>query len=70
MLRKARETWAESAHQLVHISNGRSGFNDRQHADLIKTMPACYAGAPWIEIEAKSKEEAIDSLRPWLASLT
>ncbi|MFC5481208.1 UV DNA damage repair endonuclease UvsE [Massilia suwonensis] len=69
MLRKARQTWAEPAHQLVHISNGRSGFNDRQHADLIETMPACYAGAPWIEIEAKSKEEAIDGLRPWLASL-
>jgi UV DNA damage endonuclease len=66
---KARATWAEPAHQLVHISNGRSGFNDRQHADLIDTMPACYAQAPWIEIEAKSKEEAIDALRPWLTSL-
>ena len=66
---KARATWADPAHQLVHISNGRSGFNDRQHADLIDTMPACYAQAPWIEIEAKSKEEAIDALRPWLASL-
>ena len=69
MFRKARQTWAEPAHQLVHISNGRTGFNDRQHADLIDTMPACYAGAPWIEIEAKSKEEAIDGLRPWLTSL-
>jgi UV DNA damage endonuclease len=69
MFRKARETWSEPAHQLVHISNGRTGFNDRQHADLIDTMPACYAGAPWIEIEAKSKEEAIDGLRPWLHSL-
>ncbi len=66
---RARETWADPAHQLVHISNGRSGFNDRQHADLIDTMPACYAQAPWIEIEAKSKEEAIDALRPWLTSL-
>lgn len=66
---RARETWADPAHQLVHISNGRSGFNDRQHADLIDTMPACYAEAPWIEIEAKSKEEAIDALRPWLSSL-
>ena len=69
MFQKARQTWAEPAHQLVHISNGRTGFNDRQHADLIDTMPACYAGAPWIEIEAKSKEEAIDGLRPWLTSL-
>ena len=69
MLLKARATWANPAHQLVHISNGRSGFNDRQHADLIDTMPGCYAAAPWIEIEAKSKEEAIDGLRPWLKSL-
>ena len=69
MLLKARATWADPAHQLVHISNGRSGFNDRQHADLIDTMPGCYAGAPWIEIEAKSKEEAIGGLRPWLESL-
>ena len=69
MLRKARATWAEPAHQLVHISNGRSGFNDRQHADLIDTMPACYAAAPWIEIEAKSKEEAIGGLQDWLKSL-
>ncbi|TWI69776.1 UV-damage endonuclease [Pseudoduganella lurida] len=65
MLAKARSTWAEPAHQLVHISNGREGFNDRQHADLIETMPAAYAGAPWIEIEAKAKEEAIRKLRPW-----
>mgnify|MGYP000332849798 CR=1 FL=1 len=68
-LRKARETWAEPAHQLVHISNGRSGFNDRQHADLIESMPACYAEAPWIEIEAKAKEEAIDGLQTWLKTI-
>jgi UV DNA damage endonuclease len=67
MLAKARDTWAEPAQQLVHISNGRSGFNDRQHADLISTMPACYAEAPWIEIEAKLKEEAIAGLRGWKA---
>jgi hypothetical protein len=40
-----------------------------QHADLIDTMPACYAQAPWIEIEAKSKEDALDGLRPWLKSI-
>ena len=69
MLLKARETWAVPEHQLVHISNGRAGFNDRQHADLIDTMPASYARAPWIEIEAKLKEEAIQGLRPWLATV-
>jgi UV DNA damage endonuclease len=63
MLNKARDTWPDPAHQLVHISNGREGFNDRQHADLITTMPASYAQAPWIEIEAKNKEQAIAALR-------
>jgi UV DNA damage endonuclease len=63
MLEKARATWPDPAHQMVHISNGREGFNDRQHADLITTMPASYARAPWIEIEAKHKEEAIATLR-------
>ena len=67
MLRKARETWSEPAHQLVHISNGRSGFSDRQHADLIATMPSSYRLAPWIEIEAKLKEEAIRALDGWEA---
>lgn len=68
MLEKARATWPDPAHQMVHISNGREGFNDRQHADLISTMPAAYARAPWIEIEAKSKEEAIAGLRTWQSS--
>jgi UV DNA damage endonuclease len=66
-LARARETGVVPAEQLVHISNGREGFNDRQHADLISTMPASYAQAPWIEIEAKLKEEAIDGLRDWRA---
>lgn len=65
MLDAARSTWAVPEHQLVHISNGRDGFNDRQHADLITVMPSSYAHAPWIEIEAKHKEEAIRQLRGW-----
>jgi UV DNA damage endonuclease len=68
MLDKARATWAVPEHQLVHISNGRTSFNDRQHADLITTMPAAYARAPWIEIEAKSKEDAINGLAGWRAA--
>ena len=68
MLRKARETWANPAHQLVHISNGREGFNDRQHSDLIGVMPSSYLAAPYIEIEAKMKEEAIRGLRSWASS--
>jgi len=68
MLAKARATWAVPEHQLVHISNGRTSFNDRQHADMIETMPASYAQAPWIEIEAKSKEDAIRALHEWRAA--
>jgi UV DNA damage endonuclease len=67
MLARARTTWTVPEHQLVHISNGREGFNDRQHADLISVMPASYAQAPWIEIEAKLKEEAIAGLKDWVA---
>lgn len=65
MLMKARSTWSNPAHQLVHISNGRTEFNDRQHSDLIDTMPSSYREAPWIEIEAKHKEDAIRKLQSW-----
>lgn len=63
MLGKARQTWATPEHQLVHISNGRTAFADRSHADLIEVMPSAFSGAPWIEIEAKHKEVAIRRLR-------
>jgi UV DNA damage endonuclease len=66
MLLRARGTWAIAEQQLVHISNGKNGFNDRQHADLIEVMPSSYRQAPWIEIEAKLKEEAIRKLGHWL----
>jgi len=62
---KARATWPDPAHQLVHISNGRESFNDRQHSDLISVMPSAYLQAPWIEIEAKHKEDAIRGLDGW-----
>ncbi len=69
MLRAARETWPVPEWQLVHISNGRESFNDRHHSDLITRMPAAYRNAPWIEVEAKHKELAIEKLRAeWLAA--
>ncbi|NEX60009.1 UV DNA damage repair endonuclease UvsE [Noviherbaspirillum galbum] len=68
MLEKARETWANPEHQLVHISNGRTDFNDRNHSDLIEDLPSSYEEAPWIEIEAKWKELAIQRLRDAHAS--
>ena len=63
MLALARETWPDPEWQMVHISNGRESFNDPRHSDLITTMPAAYRAAPWIEVEAKLKEQAIEKLR-------
>ncbi|MFN6561456.1 MAG: UV DNA damage repair endonuclease UvsE [Nostoc sp. ChiSLP01] len=65
MLYAARETWANPDWQLVHISNGEQAFNDRKHSDLITAMPSVYHEVPWIEVEAKRKEEAIAHLRSW-----
>jgi UV DNA damage endonuclease len=69
MLAAARETWPVPEWQLVHISNGRESFNDRHHSDHITTMPAAFRHAPWIEVEAKQKELAIEKLQAeWLAA--
>ncbi|BBD68244.1 UV-endonuclease UvdE [Nostoc commune NIES-4072] len=65
MFYAARETWTNPDWQLVHISNGEQAFNDRKHSDLITDMPNVYHQAPWIEVEAKRKEEAIAHLRSW-----
>ena len=51
----------------MHISNGREHFGDRQHSDLISTMPEIFRRAPWIEVEAKHKELALEKLcAEWL----
>ncbi len=65
MVHAARETWENPDWQLVHISNGEESFNDRKHSDLITAMPEVYREVPWIEVEAKQKEEAIEHLRGW-----
>jgi UV DNA damage endonuclease len=65
MLYAARETWTNPDWQLVHISNGEEAFNDRKHSDMITAMPNVYHEVPWIEVEAKHKEEAIAHLRSW-----
>ena len=65
----ARETWANPENQLVHISNGREQFQDRSHSNLIFNMPEVFRFAPWIEVEAKHKEIAIEKLKQeWLNS--
>ncbi|AFY41798.1 UV DNA damage repair endonuclease UvsE [Nostoc sp. PCC 7107] len=67
MFEAARSTWKNPDWQLVHISNGETAFKDRKHSDLITDMPSIYHQAPWIEVEAKRKEEAIAYLRScWL----
>lgn len=67
MLAAASTTWPDPQWQLVHISNGMESFNDQRHSDLITVMPSAYRNAPWIEVEAKLKEQAIDKLRKeWL----
>ncbi|MBE9208300.1 UV DNA damage repair endonuclease UvsE [Nostoc sp. LEGE 06077] len=65
MLAAAQSTWKNPDSQLVHISNGETAFKDRKHSDLITDMPSIYHQAPWIEVEAKRKEEAIAHLRSW-----
>lgn len=63
MVQAARLTWPDPAWQVVHLSNGRQRFNDRNHSDLINDLPAAYTTVPWIEVEAKHKEVAIAQLR-------
>ncbi|MBD1913975.1 MULTISPECIES: UV damage endonuclease UvsE [unclassified Leptolyngbya] len=64
---QARSTWPDPTWQLVHISNGRDSLHDPSHSDVIWNMPEAFRQVPWIEIEAKHKEEAIARLRQeWL----
>lgn len=59
----SRETWPDRSWHQTHISNGIDGPMDPRHSDYIETMPESYAGVPWIEVEAKAKELAIERLR-------
>ena len=70
MLALARTTWQQPQWQLVHISNGKEHLHDTKHSDTIANMPASFQNAPWIEVEAKHKEQAIWQLRKeWLPSI-
>ncbi len=70
MLTAAQTTWTIPEWQLVHISNGQDSFQDQKHSGLIFNMPSAYKNAPWIEIEAKLKEEAIARVQQaWLPTL-
>lgn len=63
MIRAARKTWAEPSWQIVHLSNGRESFADPRHSDFIGSFPEAFLRTPWIEVEAKAKEQAIARLR-------
>ncbi|MFC3835419.1 MULTISPECIES: UV DNA damage repair endonuclease UvsE [Deinococcus] len=58
----ARATWTPPEWQVVHLSNGIDGPQDRRHSFLVAAVPSAYADVPWIEVEAKGKEEAIAAL--------
>lgn len=60
---RARATWQPPAWQVVHLSNGIDGPQDRRHSHLITELPSAYHDVPWIEVEAKGKEEAVMALQ-------
>ncbi|WP_420594782.1 UV DNA damage repair endonuclease UvsE [Deinococcus sp.] len=59
---RARQTWTPPSLQVVHLSNGIEGPQDRRHSHLIADLPSAYFDVPWIEVEAKGKEEAVLAL--------
>jgi UV DNA damage endonuclease len=63
----ARTTWPDPEWQMVHISNGRTRFDDPAHSDYIEALPAAFRDVPWIEVEAKMKELAIARMRRLVA---
>ena len=70
MLELARTTWKQPQWQLVHISNGKEHLHDTKHSNAIANMPSSFQNVPWIEVEAKQKEQAIRQLKQkWLPSI-
>jgi UV DNA damage endonuclease len=59
----ARVTWTPPEWQVVHLSSGIDGPQDRRHTDLITHFPDAYRDVPWIEVEAKGKELALAGLK-------
>jgi len=61
--RAARATWPRADWQIVHLSNGVASISDRTHSDFITLVPSAYEAVPWVEVEGKGKEQAIERLR-------
>lgn len=58
----SRQTWPDPSWQVVHLSSGKEGIHDSRHHDLITDFPEALWDVPWIEVEAKAKETAIQGL--------
>ena len=59
----ARATWNPKAWQLVHISSGKTGLHDAKHHALILEFPQAFRSVGYVEVEAKTKEIAIEDLQ-------
>ncbi len=69
MLAAARSTWPNPEWQLTHLSNGANSLHDPRHSDFISVVPRSFSRVPWVEVEAKRKEVAIETLRQHWRSL-
>ena len=61
-VKQARGTWPDPGWQMVHVSNGVEGCSDARHSELIAEFPPAFREVPWVEVEAKGKEVAIQGL--------
>ena len=46
----------------MHVSNGLRSFADARHNDVITAFPSAFHDVPWVEVEAKATERAIEAL--------
>ncbi|MBV9271827.1 MAG: UV DNA damage repair endonuclease UvsE [Candidatus Eremiobacteraeota bacterium] len=60
---EAAQTWNPVGTQIVHISNGATSLHDARHSDTIAKIPGAFSTVPYIEVEAKAKEQALFALR-------
>lgn len=60
---KAYETWEDKNMVTTHISNGTCDLHDRRHSDYITLFPEILVDVPYVEVEARFKNKAIDKLK-------
>lgn len=59
----AKSTWENKKLITTHISNGHEGLLNRKHSEYIEKYPKVMLEAPWIECEARGKENSIYKLK-------